>query len=131
MLRHHGITVGRTTEPTQIDAALNYRTGDRADRRIEAGACVVPTDQPRHLFVNALLRRQVTFRDSVMHDMSTWSAPPAYNLEAYSTRQALDGATEPVEKAPTPPSGVTNADARYAYVVDWDQRHAPTALAGF
>jgi len=129
MLRHHGLEVERTTEPAQIDAALHYRTGERTRRRIEAGAYVVPTDQPRHLFVNTLLKRQVSFQDSVMYDMSTWSAPLAYNLEAYSTRQALDGATEPVEKTPTPPSGVANPDAQYAYVIDWNQRHAPTALA--
>jgi hypothetical protein len=129
MLRHHGITVQQTTEPIQIDAALNYRTGERANRRIEAGAYVVPTDQPRHLFVNTLLKRQVTFQDSVMYDMSTWSAPLAYNLEAYSMRQALNGEMEPIKEAPTPPSGVMNSDAQYAYVIDWDQRHAPAALA--
>lgn len=129
ILRHHGIEVQRTTEATRLDDALDYRTGDRADRRVDAGAYVVPTDQPRHLFVNTLLQRQVTFQDSVMYDMSTWSAPLAYNLEAYSTREALGVATESVDAAPTPESGVENPDARYAFVVAWDQRHAPRALA--
>ena len=129
ILRHHGIEVQRTTEATRLDNVLDYRTGDRADRRVDAGAYVVPTDQPRHLFVNTLLQRQVTFQDSVMYDMSTWSAPLAYNLEAYSTREAPGGATESVDAAPTPESGVENPDARYAFVVAWDQRHAPRALA--
>ena len=129
ILRHHGIEVQRTTEATRLDNVLDYRTGDRADRRVDAGAYVVPTDQPRHLFVNTLLQRQVTFQDSVMYDMSTWSAPLAYNLEAYSTREALGVATESVDAAPTPESGVENPDARYAFVVAWDQRHAPRALA--
>ena len=129
ILRHHGIEVQRTTEATRLDDALDYRTGDRADRRVDAGAYVVPTDQPPHLFVNTLLQRQVTFQDSVMYDMSTWSAPLAYNLEAYSTREALGVATESVDAAPTPESGVENPDARYAFVVAWDQRHAPRALA--
>ena len=129
ILRHHGIEVQRTTEATRLDNVLDYRTGDRADRRVDAGAYVVPTDQPRHLFVNTLLQRQVTFQDSVMYDMSTWSAPLAYNLEAYSTRETLGVATESVDAAPTPESGVENPDARYAFVVAWDQRHAPRALA--
>ena len=129
ILRHHGIEVQRTTEATRLDNVLDYRTGDRADRRVDAGAYVVPTDQPRHLFVNTLLQRQVTFQDSVMYDMSTWSAPLAYNLEAYSTREAPGVATESVDAAPTPESGVENPDARYAFVVAWDQRHAAQALA--
>jgi hypothetical protein len=129
MLRRHGVTVERTTEPMEVSGALDYRSGERAERRFGAGTYVVPADQSRHLFVNTILQRRVTFRDSVMYDMSTWSAPLAYNLEAYSTREAPEAAAEPVEEAPTPPSGVANADARYAYVVDWNQRHAPSALA--
>ena len=129
ILRHHGIQVQRATEPVRLEDALDYRTGTRADRTLDAGAYVVPTDQPRHLFVNTLLQREVAFQDSVMYDMSTWSAPLAYNLEAYSTREAPDAATDPVDAAPAPPAGVENADARYAFVVDWGQRHAPRALA--
>jgi hypothetical protein len=129
MLRHHGIEVRRATEALRLEDALDYRTGERATRRVESGAYVVPTDQPRHLFVNTLLQRQVPFRDSVMYDMSTWSAPLAYNLEAYATREPPPGATAPVEEDPAPRSGVVNPDARYAFVVDWNQRHAATALA--
>ncbi|PQJ36167.1 peptidase M14 [Salinibacter sp. 10B] len=129
MLRHHGIEVRRATDPLQLENALDYRTGERSDRRVESGAYVVPTDQPRHLFVNTLLQRQVSFQDSVMYDMSTWSAPLAYNLSTYSTREAPQGSTEPVTEDPVPQTGVINADARYAYVVDWNQRYAPRALA--
>ena len=129
VLRHHGVEVQRTTEAVEIDNGLNYRTGERADRRVDEGAYVVPTDQPRHLLVNTLLQRQVAFGDSVMYDMSTWSAPLAYNVTAYSTREEVDASTTPVEEVPTPASGVVNAGASYAYVVDWDQRHAPRALS--
>jgi len=129
MLRHHGVEVERTTAAAQLDNALNYRTGERTDRQVQAGAYVVPTDQPRHLFVNTLLQRQVAFEDSVMYDMSTWSAPLAYNLEAYSTREPVGVSTESVETAPTPEAGVTNPDAQYAFVVEWGQRHAPRALS--
>ncbi|MFB6248724.1 MAG: M14 family metallopeptidase [Salinibacter sp.] len=129
ILRHHGITVERATEPLRLEGALSYRSGERADRRVEEGAYVVPADQPRHLFVNTLLRRQISFQDSVMYDMSTWSAPLAYNLTAYSVRQEVQGETVPIDEVPTPPSGVVNPNARYAFVVEWEQRHAPEALS--
>ena len=129
MLRHHGITVERATEPLQLENALSYRTGNRATRRVEDGAYVVPADQPRHLFVNTLLKRRVSFQDSVMYDMSTWSAPLAYNLTAYSVRQEVEGTTTPIDEAPAPRSGVVTPNARYAFVVEWEQRHAPEALS--
>jgi hypothetical protein len=129
MLRHHGVTVERAAEPLQLKGALDYRTGERADRRVEDGAYVVPADQPRHLFVNTMLRRRISFRDSVMYDMSTWSAPLAYNLTAYSVREEVSGPTAPIDAVPTPPSGVVAPNARYAFVVDWAQRHAPEALS--
>jgi hypothetical protein len=61
--------------------------------------------------------------------MSTWSAPLAYNLEAYSTTEMPAVQTEPVNDAPTHTAGVLNPNAQYAYAIDWNQRHAPKALA--
>jgi hypothetical protein len=129
MLRSHDIEIERATESFRASDAMDYRTGDRATRSFEAGSYIVPADQPRHLFVNTLLQRQVTFQDSVMYDMSTWSAPLAYNLETYATERAPDVDTEPVPEAPSVASGVQNPNARYAFVIDWDQRHAPSALS--
>ena len=129
ILEKHNIEVECTTESFRVNEAMDYRTGERDTRSFERGAYLVPTDQPRHLFVNTLLQRRVAFNDSVMYDMSTWSAPLAYNLEAYSTPEAPTVATEPMNEAMTPPMGVLNPEAGYAFVIDWDQRYAPTALA--
>ena len=129
MLRSHDVDIERATESFEVRDAMDYETGERATRSVDAGAYIVPADQSRHLLVNTLLQRQVSFQDSVMYDMSTWSAPLAYNLEAYSTRRAPTVQTEAVTEAPSPPAGVLNPNARYAFVIDWDQRHAPTALA--
>jgi len=128
MLRRHAVEVERATEPFRT-SAMNYRTGETNGQQFDAGTYIVRAGQPEHLFINSVLQRQVSFQDSVMYDMSTWSAPLAYNLEAYSTEQEVGVETETVSDDPVPPSGVVNPDARYAYVVDWDQRHAPRALA--
>ena len=129
ILRRHDVEVERATSSFQAADAMNYETGERQAREFDAGTFLVRAGQPRHLFVNTLLQRQMTFQDSVMYDMSTWSAPLAYNLDAYSTRQAPSVSTERVDEAPTVERGVVNPDAQYAYVVDWNQRYAPRALA--
>ena len=128
-LRRHHVEVERATEAFEADAALDYRTGDRTTRRFDAGTYVVRTDQPRHVFINSIMQRRMAIEDSVMYDMSTWSAPLAYNLEAYSTTEMPAVQTEPVNDAPTHTAGVLNPNAQYAYAIDWNQRHAPKALA--
>ena len=128
-LRRHHVKVERATEAFEADAAMDYRTGDRSTRPFDAGTYLVRTDQPRHLFVNTVMQRQMAIQDSVMYDMSAWSAPLAYNLEAYSTTEMPSVQTEPVDAAPTHTAGVINPNAHYAFAVDWNQRHAPRALA--
>jgi hypothetical protein len=128
-LRRHNVEVERTTQSFEADAAMDYRTGDRSSRSFDAGTYLVRTDQPRHLFINTVMQRQMAIEDSVMYDMSAWSAPLAYNLEAYSTTEMPSVQTESVEEAPTHTAGVINPNAQYAFAIDWTQRHAPKALA--
>jgi hypothetical protein len=96
---------------------------------VTPGSFIISTDQPEHLFINTLMRRELEIRDSVMYDMSTWSVPLAYNLEAWWTTSDLNINAEVVKEPISYANGVRNPDASYAYVVDWKQRNAPKALA--
>ncbi len=129
MLLAHGVRVARAEAPFTVRDARDYRDGKPRARTFEAGTFVIPTDQPRHVFVNTLLQRQMVIEDSVMYDMATWSAPLAYNLDAAWTTTPPKARTQPLTEAPAPPSGLTNPDAQYAYVIDGRQRHTPRALA--
>ena len=67
--------------------------------------------------------------DSVMYDMATWSAPLAYNLEAYSSDRTINLTSNRVEEKKEQTGSLINPDASYAYVIDWNQRYAPKALS--
>jgi hypothetical protein len=67
--------------------------------------------------------------DSIMYDMSTWSAPLAYNLEAYWTENKVRMGTTRLTEKLNYPSGLTKKKDPYAYVINWHQRNAPKALA--
>ncbi|MEL6356809.1 MAG: M14 family zinc carboxypeptidase, partial [Bacteroidota bacterium] len=114
----------RTTEELTT-TGLNYRTGQEETKTFPAGSIIIPTEQPRHLFVNSLLSRNMYIEDSVMYDMATWSAPLAYNLETYSMSGPVQVDTEPLTDPFQVRSGL-NASRRapYAYVIDWAQREA-------
>lgn len=107
----------------------DYRSGASVNKNFVKGSYIVSTDQPRHLFVTSIMERNMTIEDSVMYDMATWSAPLAYNLEAYATSAPLSVRMEMVKEVPTYTGMVNNPKATYAYVIEWKQRYAPKALA--
>lgn len=129
ILLQHEVEIEQATEDFSIDDAYNYWDGEASGRSFSSGDFIIKTDQPKHIFINTLFKRQLEIRDSVMYDMSTWSAPMAYNLDAAWTNDELDINSELVTESQVYPSGVSNQAAGYAYVIDWDQRFAPNALS--
>lgn len=130
MLLSHGVRVERARASFKLAAALDFRTGQTADRSFPAGSVIVKADQTRHLFIHSVLARRLEIEDSVMYDISTWSAPLAYNVAAYSSVQRPSVATDVIAAPLTPAQGLLGAtEPAYAYVIDWNQRHAPRALA--
>lgn len=128
-LLDHNVEVERATEAFAVRNARDYWTATAATRSFGEGTFVIRTDQARHILVNTLMQREMAIEDSVMYDMATWSIPLAYNLEAAWTESDISVETEPVQEAPAFRAGISNADAQYAYAIDWSQRHAPKALA--
>ncbi len=130
MLLLNGVEVERTLQDIAAPST-SFRDGKRGTNLFPAGSLIIGTEQPRHLFVNSILSRDLQIEDSVMYDMSTWSAPLAYNLEAYSVQSPVLVDTEPVVEEVT--AGriipVGTAAQAYAYVIRWNQRQAPRALA--
>ncbi|MDX1642084.1 MAG: M14 family metallopeptidase, partial [Balneolaceae bacterium] len=129
IMLQHGVEIERASEDFSVRDAFSYWDGESSNRSFSTGDFIIKTDQPKHIFINTLFKRQLEIRDSVMYDMSTWSAPLAYNLDAAWTNREIDVDSEAVNGTPEYPSGVTNPDAQYAYVIDWNQRFAPNALS--
>lgn len=125
----HGVEVERAGENFTLRNTYSYWDGESSERSFSSGDFIIKTNQPRHIFINTMMKRQLTIKDSVMYDMATWSAPLAYNLDAAWTNDEVDVATQRVMESPSYPYGLRNPDAKYAYVIDWDQRNAPKALA--
>ncbi len=89
MLMAHGIEIHQAKTDFNVIKAHNYKDGIANRHEFKKGDFVIFTDQPRHLFINTVLQREMEIEDSIMYDMATWSAPLAYNLEAYWTENKL------------------------------------------
>jgi hypothetical protein len=129
LMLKHNVEVHQATEDFTVRNAYDYWDGEAENRAFAAGDFIIKTDQPAHLFINTLFRRQLEIRDSVMYDMSTWSIPLAYNLDAAWTTSDVRASAAAVNEPLSHPEGVEQGVASYAYVIDWKQRHAPKALA--
>lgn len=124
-----GVTVEQANQGFSAGNAYNYWTGERSDRTFNEGDFIIRTNQSRHLFVTTLFEPEMAIEDSVMYDMSAWSIPMAYNLDAASVNSTPNVSTTEVTVTPAHQSGVINPGAGYAFVVDWNQPSAPKALA--
>lgn len=129
VLKRNGVKVYQAENNFQLSAAKDYRTGRIGKKSLPAGTFIVPTNQSRALFINSIMERNMSIEDSVMYDMATWSAPIAYNLDAWSTNGSYAVDQKEVTEMVSNAGRVINAGAGYAYVIDWSQRDAPKALS--
>ncbi len=129
LMLKQGVEVEQANDDFNVRNAFSYWDGNSSSRSFSAGDFIIKTDQPAHLFINTIMRRQLEIKDSVMYDMSTWSAPLAYNLDAAWTTSDVRVNSTVIDEMVVHPNGLTNGNAQYAYVVDWNQRNAPKALA--
>lgn len=129
MLLRQGVTIHRSEEDFTLSNAQSFTDNEPKRTAFKQGTYIVKTDQARHLFINSILGRNMAIEDSVMYDMSTWSAPLAYNIEAYQTEILPNLNLSEVEALPEAAKGVSTTKSPYAYVIDWNQRNAPRALA--
>lgn len=129
LMLKHNIEIERATEDFTARNVYDYWDATSANRSFSAGDFIIKTDQPAHLFINTMFRRELELKDSVTYDMTSWSIPLAYNLDAGWTTSDVRVNSNRVVEPMSHPKGVINNNAGYAYVINWEQRHAPKALA--
>lgn len=129
VLKRNGVKVYKANNNFQVASAKDYRSGNVTRKTLPKGTFIVPTNQSRALFINSIMERNMAIEDSVMYDMATWSAPIAYNLDAWSTSGSFSADMIEINDWLSTTGEVINPEAKYAYAIDWSQRDAPKALA--
>lgn len=129
ILHKHGVEIHRTQSESSLNNTFSYRSGTSGRVSVPAGSFVVSADQPRRVFVNTMLKRDLVLEDSVTYDMTSWSMPLAYNVDGYYRSSGSGMSLESLEAPPARNGAVSGSESTYAYVIDWKQRNAPQALA--
>ena len=100
--------------PAATYLGLNYETGRMSQWRAGGGDIVVNANQPKSNLLRVLLERQSRISDSVTYDITAWSVPYVYGLQAYGLNNYVAGG-----EAPPAEQVRVKQDSMYAYAVRW------------
>ncbi len=87
---------------------------------------VVPLKQPQRRMVQTMFETYNKYRDSVFYDASAWSVGNFYNMNYRGLKSANLGSQITTTDNMVANANVSKSD--YAYVMDWNDYYAPSAL---
>jgi hypothetical protein len=133
LLAEQGAEVKRATEA--------FKSGNRD---YPAGSYVVPMAQPAKRLLRTLLDPQVPMEGSFVkeqerrrakklpdeiYDVTAWSLPMLYNVEAVPVQESSSGSFEQLKPGPLPAGNVVGDKAAVAYLAPWGTEAAGRLLA--
>lgn len=122
LLSEHEIEFGRANRGTA--KGFKYSTGTSGSLSIDENSLVVSTNQPKGTLVKVLFEPNAKLSDSLTYDITAWSLPYAYGLEAAASQQLVG--TTSAEKQDVSANIPENA---YAYLTDWNSMDDARFLA--
>ncbi len=112
LLDQNGIQYGTATANGK---GYNYQNKKEESFSINNGDLVISATQPRSNMVTVLFEPQTNLADSATYDITAWSLPYAYGLQAYASRQNIN-----VSYANARPDFVNNSpEDSYGYIIRW------------
>lgn len=93
---------------------FHYLNGKEEGRSARATDLLVSTCQSAGHLVRVLFEPQSRLSDSVTYDITAWSVPYAYGMDAYALRERLEG-----QEAAPPVVAIPTDDKAYAYLIHY------------
>lgn len=116
LLDQHQIEYGFGTNGTV--KGFDYATGKNGSMRISENSMVIPTNQSKGTLVKVLFEPQTKLSDSLTYDITAWSLPYAYGLDAIASESTMQSTVKQF-MAKSPSDALVNEN-NYAYVADWN-----------
>lgn len=124
----HGIEVHQLTSNTHLENLARYDAEEPADRvALPAGSWVIPSGQRMGRLVRAIFEKATEVEDPDTYDITAWSMPVAFGLEAYYT-DTMPAGTERLTDWAMPEASVTGSGS-VALLVDSGQHDFPRAIS--
>ncbi len=132
LLLDQGIEVKSASAGFRAERCHDFDSDKVESRAFPPGSYVIELAQPRKHLAKALLEPAAAVRENTFYDVSAWSLPLAYGVEAWWTETKVEGALSDVTSKdlaiPTPTKAIASAP-RVGYLARWDSFAAPRFLA--
>ena len=89
LLGQHEIKSYQLDENTRLKG-YDYEKQQNTTANFSKTALVIPTDQPKGKMIQVLLEPQTKLNDSLTYDITSWSLPYAYGLDAMATKEVVN-----------------------------------------
>jgi hypothetical protein len=127
LLLAHGIEIEEAQGTLSIGNPRGY-DGLRYEGDFPAGTFVVPTRQPLGALVHALLEPEASLPETLFYDVTAWSLPLAFGIEACWTDRLPSGERRRIDGTAPDSGGVTGGPARAGWLLPWTANAAPKLL---
>ena len=118
LLEQHEIEYGWATGKTA--KGLNYSTGKNSPIKTSKNTLVIGTDQKKSTLVKVLFEPSTKLSDSLTYDITAWSLPYAYGLEAVASETKVNASLDANKTAsPVPENSNINKET-YAFIAEWN-----------
>ncbi|MFD2514312.1 M14 family metallopeptidase [Pontibacter locisalis] len=115
-LDNQGIKYGYVGKNTSAKG-FNYGTGKEERVKLEQNDLVVSMYQPKSTLVKVLFEPNARLEDSLTYDITSWSLPYAYGVQAYALKDKVDVNTSKPEASNTSNISI---EKPYAYLARWN-----------
>ena len=115
----------------RVDVRLLDKDFTDNGKTFEAGkAWFVPAEQPQYRLIRTVFEKQLSYKDSLFYDVTSWTMPMAYGVDfAGVTAGNLIAVSAKASAASAVVIGrFSGSAADYAWLLDWRDFEAPRAL---
>ena len=129
LLDEHGIKFG-LAQSTNVKG-FNYITGKTGSMKTSTNSMVVSTNQTKGTLVKVLFEPNAKLSDSLTYDITAWSLPYAYGMNAIASETLVPAGSEEdlvnyLHSKPPTDAGNENS---YAFLTDWNSMKDARFLA--
>ncbi len=143
LLLRSGAEVHRLTSDASLRNVSDRSGTGVGNHTFEAGTYLIETSQPRMAFIRNLLEPHIQVPEEFLeearrrvergenprfYDITSWSLPLLFNLQAFSTSDNRSVSAEQITGPVSNPGGMTDEIAGYAYLIDGSQAKALSTI---
>ena len=120
LLMAQGIEVRRATSGFGARDVSDYLGRRHEEKNFQKGVYLVSLAQPTKRLIKTLLEPKTKIKELYFYDVSAWSLPLAFGVEAFWSGQPTSSESVPVGEVTRPEGGLDEGTAGFGYLLRWD-----------